>query len=215
MFEVSSFAFNFCTLIQAYRILIGSRTTSVCISAIRLEQSKEWTSFGETCVWKVQFPSSRSAFSPHLDRCKMSLRPTVGALQRVARNLRNPRALHQTQRQLGAVALIPRGGTIQTPAEKSLPAAGKPLSAFGKPLRALTTAVTPETGFSYPGPRKLSEIVKIQLLNKHTSGKVKEIWDSYHRDHKTAIGHTLSAEEYSLLKGRSERCRHFVLPVPR
>lgn len=73
----------------------------------------------------------------------------------------------------------------------------------------------PRGGFSYPGPRKLSEIVKIQLLEKHGSMRVREIWDEYHKDHKSAVGEVLSAEEYALFKHRTTRCKHFVLPVPR
>lgn len=82
-------------------------------------------------------------------------------------------------------------------------------------MASVPTTATPQTGFSYPGPRKLNEIVKIQLLNKHGAPKVREIWSEYHRDHKSAVGDVLSSEEYELFKGRSERCRHFVLPVPR
>ncbi|KAI0563074.1 ATP11 protein [Gracilaria domingensis] len=70
-------------------------------------------------------------------------------------------------------------------------------------------------GFSYPGPRKLSEIVKIQLLDKQGSMRVREIWNEYHADHKSAVGDVLSAEEYELFKHRTSRCKHFVLPVSR
>ncbi|CAN8073185.1 unnamed protein product [Agarophyton chilense] len=70
-------------------------------------------------------------------------------------------------------------------------------------------------GFSFPGPRKLSEIVKIQLLDKHGAMRVQEIWKEYHADHKSAVGDVFSAEEYELFKHRTARCKHFVLPVPR
>lgn len=76
-------------------------------------------------------------------------------------------------------------------------------------------SVAASGGFSYPGPRKLSEIVKLQLLNKHGSERVREIWSEYHRDHKTAIGEVFTAEEFGILKQRTQRCKHFVLPVPR
>lgn len=74
---------------------------------------------------------------------------------------------------------------------------------------------TAATGFSHPGARKLSDIVKLQLLNKHGAGRVREIWNEYHKGHKSAVGDVLTAEEYGLLRQRSERCRHFVLPVYR
>lgn len=80
---------------------------------------------------------------------------------------------------------------------------------------ASDAGAAPVPGFSYPGPRKLSEIVKLQLLNKHGAPRVREIWNEYHKDHKSAVGDTLSGEEYGLLLQRTQRCRHFVFPVPR
>lgn len=71
------------------------------------------------------------------------------------------------------------------------------------------------SGFSHPGARKLSEIVKIQLFNKVSAARASEIWSEYHKDHKSAIGDVFTSEEYGLLRQRTERCRHFILPVMR
>lgn len=114
----------------------------------------------------------------------------------------HPRTLHAPQH--------PRV-VLQHAARPGRPAAFQ-LSAFS--TSAAGSAPT-QTGFSYPGPRKLSEIVKLQLLTKHGTPRVQEIWQEYHQDHQSAIGDTLSAEEYGLLRQRTSRCRHFVLPVPR
>lgn len=86
---------------------------------------------------------------------------------------------------------------------------------FCRSLSTPTQFPTAKGGFSYPGPRKLSEIVKLQLLQKHPPSRVREIWSEYHADHTSAVGDVLSADEFALLKHRSARCRHFVLPVPR
>jgi ATP11 protein len=70
-------------------------------------------------------------------------------------------------------------------------------------------------GFSYPGPRKLSDIVKLPLLNAHGASRVSEIWREYHKHHASAVADVLTAEEYGVLMQRAQRCPLFVLPVPR
>lgn len=70
-------------------------------------------------------------------------------------------------------------------------------------------------GFTYPGPRKLKDIVKLPLLNAHGAGKVTEIWSEYHKHHATAIADACSEEEFGLLMQRSKRCPLFVVPIPR
>lgn len=70
-------------------------------------------------------------------------------------------------------------------------------------------------GFSYPGPRKLSEITKLQLLDKHTASGVTHIWREFHTKHKSAVADVLDADAYRLFTMRTKRCPLFVLPVPR
>jgi len=103
------------------------------------------------------------------------------------------------------------GGWLLRPAIASQTTLRRPYSAAGGGGQA----AAPTTGFSYPGPRKLNEIVKLQLLNKHGAPRVREIWKEYHADHKTAVGDVFTAEEYGLFMQRTGRCKHFVLPVPR
>lgn len=69
-------------------------------------------------------------------------------------------------------------------------------------------------GFSNPG-RGLGDIVKMQLLNKQGMGRVREIWLEYHEGHARAVGDVMSGEEYGVWRQRTERCRHFVVPVMR
>lgn len=68
-------------------------------------------------------------------------------------------------------------------------------------------------GFTYPGPRKLADIVKLPLLNAHDAAKVKEIWTEYHKHHATSISDHISQEEFGLYMQRSQRCPLFVIPV--
>jgi ATP11 protein len=70
-------------------------------------------------------------------------------------------------------------------------------------------------GFTYPGPRKLQDIVKLPLLNAHSAPKVEEIWTQYHKHHATAIADTCTQEEFGLLMQRTKRCPLFVIPIPR
>lgn len=70
-------------------------------------------------------------------------------------------------------------------------------------------------GFSYPGPRKLSEIVKLPLLAKHSAARVRQIWSEYHTSHASALADTLNPDQFAHLIQRTARCPHFVLPVPR
>jgi hypothetical protein len=70
-------------------------------------------------------------------------------------------------------------------------------------------------GFSYPGPRKLTDIVKLPLLDAHDTAKVKEIWAAYHKHHASAIADSFSAEEFEQLMQRTQRCPLFVVPIPR
>lgn len=70
-------------------------------------------------------------------------------------------------------------------------------------------------GFSYPAPRKLSDIVKLQLLTLHGTERVAEIWNEYHASHKTAFADVLTDSAYNLFRNRIKRCPLFVIPVPK
>lgn len=110
------------------------------------------------------------------------------------------------QTQVGAAALanaaFPSGHSLASPMHQQ--------RSHTRPLSA-----QPAGGFSYPGPKKLEEIVKLPLLNMHGTSEVKQIWLDYHKDHKTAVADTLGPEEFEMLMQRSQRCPMFVLPVPR
>lgn len=68
-------------------------------------------------------------------------------------------------------------------------------------------------GFTYPGPRKLADVVKLPLLNAHDTARVKEIWTEYHKHHATSVADHISREEFGLYMQRSQRCPLFVIPI--
>lgn len=70
-------------------------------------------------------------------------------------------------------------------------------------------------GFTYPAPRSLDAIAKTQLLSKHTSSRVTEIWHEHHAQSKTAISDVLHVDRYTLLRQRTQRCPLFVVPIGR
>lgn len=70
-------------------------------------------------------------------------------------------------------------------------------------------------GFTYPGPRKLKDIVKLPLLNAHDAAKVRVIWTEYHKHHATAVSDHCSKDEFGLYMQRTQRCPLFVVPIPK
>ena len=70
-------------------------------------------------------------------------------------------------------------------------------------------------GFSYPGPRKLKDIVKLPLLQRESSDKIKSIWSEFHEsaDSGNAIGTSIGGPEYHELMRRSRKAPFFIYPV--
>ncbi|KAG5191847.1 ATP11 protein-domain-containing protein, partial [Tribonema minus] len=69
--------------------------------------------------------------------------------------------------------------------------------------------------FSYPGPRKLSEITNLPLLEKEEPAIVSDIWRQFHDARKDAIGATLSGAELQELLKRAKESPMFIFPVHR
>lgn len=118
------------------------------------------------------------------------------------------RGLPRGQACIDAITRSPRAHGREL--ASSVAAAGGPIpeGAKRKSLAALG-------GFTYPGPRKLADIVKLPLLNAHDAAKVKEIWTEYHKHHATSISDHISREEFGLYMQRSQRCPLFVIPIPK
>mmetsp|Transcript_26903 Transcript_26903/g.34858 ORF Transcript_26903/g.34858 Transcript_26903/m.34858 type:complete len:219 (-) Transcript_26903:253-909(-) len=67
--------------------------------------------------------------------------------------------------------------------------------------------------FSFPGPRKLEEIVKLPLLSKETPERVSEIWKEFHNQRKDTLATTLCFEDFQVLLERGADCPIFVYPI--
>jgi len=69
------------------------------------------------------------------------------------------------------------------------------------------------THFSYPSPRKLSDIVKLPLLDKESPEDVRLIWEEFHKEKELTVSGFMSANEYRTIAERSKNCQYFVFPV--
>lgn len=70
-------------------------------------------------------------------------------------------------------------------------------------------------GFSYPAPRSLQQIVKIELLENETEDRIRKIWEDYHGEKDDSLATTLSGEEYASLVQRATASPFFLFPVYR
>lgn len=125
----------------------------------------------------------------------------VGRLFSVARHLSNGSRLLPTSHHVKSHSIVGASALQMRSMATTHPTAGKRKGQL--------------PGFSFPGPRNLDSIVKVQLLQKHGTPRVREIWDEFHKSHKTAIGDSLNSKEHSMYMNRTKRCSFFVLPVPR
>ena len=69
--------------------------------------------------------------------------------------------------------------------------------------------------FSYPAPRTLDEVVKIDLLQEETPDRVRDIWDEYHLTKEDVVGQAWTADEYSAFTNTARDAPMFVFPIQR
>ncbi|KAL5284435.1 ATPAF1 family protein [Megaselia abdita] len=62
--------------------------------------------------------------------------------------------------------------------------------------------------------KKLSDIMKIELLSDKTADEIKQIWFEYHKT-KDVITATLTTEQYEALMTKGKKHPLFILPLPR
>ena len=74
-----------------------------------------------------------------------------------------------------------------------------PTSISSMPLKSMFIKTLKKSYFSYPCPRKLSEIVKISLMEKEPPSKIKEIWQKHYDEKYHAVGFDIEAEEMKLI----------------
>jgi ATP synthase F1 complex assembly factor 1 len=72
-----------------------------------------------------------------------------------------------------------------------------------------------QMSFSYPAPRTLDEVVKLDLLQNESTEKIQEIWQEFHDNKDEVIGAYWTADEYRSFQKTGEKAAMFVFPVTR
>lgn len=70
-------------------------------------------------------------------------------------------------------------------------------------------------GFSYPAPRALQQIVKLELLEHESKERIEAIWSEYHSSKDDSLVTTLSADAFKTLTQRASASPFFLFPVYR
>ncbi|KAJ0411393.1 hypothetical protein ATCC90586_004379 [Pythium insidiosum] len=70
-------------------------------------------------------------------------------------------------------------------------------------------------GFSFPAPRTLQQIVKLELLENEEPAEIQRIWENYHAEKDDCIATTMSAVDFNAIKERARSAPFFVFPVYR
>ncbi|OQR87744.1 hypothetical protein ACHHYP_08083 [Achlya hypogyna] len=70
-------------------------------------------------------------------------------------------------------------------------------------------------GFSFPSPRSLQSIVKLETLAQEAPEDIRRIWTEFHADKTDSVAATLAKDEWEVLMERAKDCPFFVLPVYR
>lgn len=60
-------------------------------------------------------------------------------------------------------------------------------------------------GFSFPAPRKLSQIIKYALLEREPPEQIVEIWKKFHAERSDAVAMVLDRGEHELFMSRARK----------
>lgn len=69
------------------------------------------------------------------------------------------------------------------------------------------------TNFSFAGPRKLEEIMKVELLKDKSKSEISDIWLSYHESKERVQGSVLPGKEGLSILERSKKSPFFIEPI--
>ena len=67
--------------------------------------------------------------------------------------------------------------------------------------------------FTYPAPKKLSDIMKIPLVKKLAPEDVDLVWSEYHANKHDVCAKTLTKTQFELLKKNSSACKMMLFPI--
>lgn len=91
----------------------------------------------------------------------------------------------------------------------ALPLTRRPMRLVGGARRCLASAFIPGV------PRKLEEIVKLELLAATEPDRLLHVWAGYHADQPELAGAAAEAEEFNLIVKRGTESPRFIWPVRR
>mmetsp|Transcript_40789 Transcript_40789/g.74657 ORF Transcript_40789/g.74657 Transcript_40789/m.74657 type:complete len:324 (-) Transcript_40789:89-1060(-) len=69
------------------------------------------------------------------------------------------------------------------------------------------------TNFSYAGPKKLSDVLKTELLDEKSAAEISDLWMTYHEGKENVHGLTLDAAKGKTVLSRAAQCPFFLHPV--
>lgn len=69
------------------------------------------------------------------------------------------------------------------------------------------------SGFSFAGPRKLDEIMKIDLIEGKSKTEISNLWMTYHENKERVHGCFLSGDEGQNILSRAHKMKFFVQPI--
>ena len=70
-------------------------------------------------------------------------------------------------------------------------------------------------GFSFPAPRRLDDIVKLDLFRPEPAEKIEEIWKQFHASKEFLVSDVWSREDFEQFQASAKQGALFIFPVPR
>ena len=87
--------------------------------------------------------------------------------------------------------------------------------AFTRSTTRTTRRLCRHFSFSYPAPRTLDEVVKLDLLKDESPARINEIWQEYHDSKEDVIGASWTTNDYESFLKKGKSASMFVFPVER
>ena len=103
----------------------------------------------------------------------------------------------------------------------SSPSSAPPAATVFDPVKDRRVAAHPMTtggkkgltGFSFPVPRKLEDIIKYALLEREPPAKIRTVWNEFHDARRDSVATAWSTEQFDAVMRSSKRARSFLYPV--
>jgi ATP synthase F1 complex assembly factor 1 len=71
------------------------------------------------------------------------------------------------------------------------------------------------SGFTYPAPRKLAELMKLSQMENESRERLTEIWNEYHSTQHSTVSAVWSKQEAETILQRAQSAKFFTFPIRR